>query len=438
MAAPFSSGSPWRSSVRTRTLRNIVGIKPIGIATNNNSALGRTWCAKYAAPGDFDAVRLVIYHGAAVSNTVYTAIIAATDEERADTINRATRPIVAGTEYNTLDPAAEQYGWRSVTWAAASSVTPAAGTATAPTASFSDWIPCSSIPRRDGARFPLILARVNVQGNVSSWLNQLTTAGTGMETATTQNGGFIVQARWEADASGLMVSAPAANHLTGAAASNAMTIGFQFRTRKKGITIVGIGDSLVQNALLAISEDGIASVGMRAAAAISALGVPCGYVNHGLASQAMEVFQPIGLTALTNWSANAALIESFSPNQNGGVYSSEAVARFELQRQRALVEQLISKCDDLNAMPFVTTGIPCAAGTIGTAAIDAWRLSHNTMMRAKTDDTMVLDWDALLTDGASPARIQVALQNDTTHYNATGLQLLANQLTAKIRQAFGI
>ena len=50
----------------------------------------------------------------------------------------------------------------------------------------------------------------------------------------------------------------------------------------------------------------------------------------------------------------------------------------------------------------------------------------------------VLDWSALLNDGATPQRLPVALRFDDTHPNEAGCQLQADQLLAAIKSAFGI
>lgn len=424
-AAPFGNA-----------LTNVVGLKPSGLSVSNNSSAGRSWTLKMAAPGDFDAVRLVIYHGSTDATTVYQAIVAATDEERNSVVAQVCRPIVAGVEYNTLDSTSEQYGWRGIKWAGADTITSAAGTSTVPIQNFSDWIPLSSVPRRDGTKFPLLLARISVTGGMSSFTAS-TAAGTGMETTTAANGGFILQGRFETDAAGAMVTDPASNNFTqGGANFGTITVGVQLRTRQKGITLIGIGDSLTQNGSTALLGDGFSSIGWRAAAAISELGVPCGYVNHGAASQTMQTFQPPGISAITNWRPNAVFMQSFSPNNS---YSSAGVARYQLQQQGGLTEEVISSCVAINAAPFVTTGIPSSTSVIATAEIDNLRKSYNEKIRAKVFNTFILDWDQLLSNNQTPARLLSAYDNgDKVHPNATAIGLQASQLTAKLRVAFGI
>ena len=76
---------------------------------------------------------------------------------------------------------------------------------------------------------------------------------------------------------------------------------------------------------------------------------------------------------------------------------------------------------------------------IATAEIDNLRKSYNEKIRAKVFNTFILDWDQLLSNNQTPARLLSAYDNgDKVHPNATAIGLQASQLTAKLRVAFGI
>ncbi len=400
--------------LRQFKLTNEIGMKPAGVTVNNNAGAGNTWCMKMAAPGDFDAVRVFYYNGVATGTTVVKAIVAATETALQDTDVNRWRPVVGGTEYSTLD-ATEQYGWKSVTWSGASSITPAAGSATAPTVVSSDWIPLRSVPRSDGSAFPLVHVRMNFTVSNSSY----TASDISMNTATAANGGFIFQCGWGADASGLYVTAPAANNPSGAQNRNTPAIGVQFRTRKPGIAIIGIGDSLTQCA--AVVADGFSSWGWRAAAAISAAGLPCGFVNNGVASQDASVFSVAGTNAITKWGANVVTYQSFSPNgPSAPPFNTDALMRYTVQQQSAYMQNVISAAKAAGAIPIIASPLPSL--NITNASQDAYRLSYNTQVLTFASDRASMDWNAPFTDGASPARI-----NSTYLYATDGLGVHVNE-----------
>lgn len=416
-------------------LTNLIGVKPVGMSVTSGSTAGRTWSVKLTAPGDYDAVQLFYYHHDTSATTVLQAIAAVTDEERTSTINQVTRPIQSGTENNTLDDTTTPLGWKSIKWAGAATKTSAAGTATAPAVNISDWLPLQSIARRDGSSQPFVLVRVSITGGTSSFTNG-TATGTGMEAATSANAGFIMQSRWEADAAGNMVTNPAANNLTAGASNNTITIGVRFRCRKRGISLLMIGDSLTQNGSTSIFSDGYSGVGLQTMQAICALGVPCGFINHGMASQTMQTFQPPGIAAITNWAPNAVTMQGFSPNNS---YSSTGVAGYQIQQEASLVQEAVSAARVGMGIPLVTTGIPSSAGTISSAAIDTLRKNWNTIIRAMGGGTYIADWDLLTSDGGSPARLLAAADSgDGIHYNAAYAALLAAQQVTIVRGAFGV
>lgn len=397
-------------------LTHEIGVKPVGLATNNNSSAGRTWFLKLCCPdlSGFDAVRLVIYHGSTSSTTVYSAIVAATETAAQDTDVNRWRPVAGGTEYSTLD-ATESYGWKSVTWAAAATKTSAAGTATAPVQNVSDWIPLSSVPRADGGSFPLMMLRVAVATGTSSWA---TTAP--MSTATAANGGFIAQGGWTSDAGGVYVSDPANNNPSGALSQNTMTVGVQFRCRNPGLSIIGIGDSLTQ--CQTVVADGLSSWGWRAAAALSASGIPCGYVNNGLSSQDMQVFSAAGLTAISAWSgANLVCMQAYSPNGPvAGTLDTDAKARRAVELQSAYVQSVISAAKAAGMETIVNSPLPgaVASGAVQAAIVKA----YNDRILAGSIDRYFVDWWTDFTDGASPARI-----NSTYLYTTDGLGVHVNE-----------
>jgi hypothetical protein len=87
-------------------------------------------------------------------------------------------------------------------------------------------------------------------------------------------------------------------------------------------------------------------------------------------------------------------------------------------------QAFIDLCHSHGVIPILMTLIPSFA--ITTSADDAGRLSVNTQIKAlAASDVLVVDMDAVMTDGASPARIQSSLNvGDGVHPNAAGAALM--------------
>ncbi len=423
-----------------------IGWRPMGLTNSEGSGGGRTWCYKTICPDaeGFDAVRISIRHASTSADTKHTLLVAVTETagQAATTlsadINRW-RPVVNATEYSTKD-AVEQYGWKSVTFDGAATITPVACTVTTPMEYFSDWIPLKSVPRGDGGTFPLIMLRdlVTGTGAASSFTADIAL----MNTATAANAGFIVQAGWTANDFVTTINNTNGANPVGALTTNAPVVGIHFRTRRAGVCMLGIGDSLTQCG--GVVADILSSWGLRTAAAVSALGIPCGYINNGFATRDMGIFTEPGLAAIADWKPNAVVCEGFSPNGpvTGG-YSSDAIMRRSIEQQGSMVQQQITAAKAIGAKVFVTTGIPTTSATMPNETRDAMRRALNTIWMAKTRDVTPVDFDALVTDGATPARIKSAAAYEAgagngLHVNETYVALEANLLTTAVKNAFGI
>jgi len=414
-----------------RVLSNVIGHKIPGINISVGAAAGRTYCMKIALPAEFDAIQLVHYHHETAGTTVYSAAIAATETAAADTSTNRYQPILGGSAQTALNSTTDAVGWRSVTWSGAADITPAAASGEeAPVVTVSDWIDCASVPRADGGTLPLLLVRLAALSGTSSFF----TAGAGSEVPTDANQGLIVNGGAFSD-TGVMVTAPGSNTPTGGFSYSMPALGIRLRSRKLGLTIMGIGDSITQ--FSAITTDKVSSWGFRAAAALTALGLPCGWVNAGVSSFPPATYWATGKETLPLWEPSIAVFAGWSPND--GNFSTEGDARYKAMKMASRVADFIDTATAAGALPMVATGLPCSSGRITTAAIDAVRLAHNErLLQLEGRGIGVLDWSGILNDGATPQRLPVALKFDDTHPNDAGCQLQADQLLAAIKSAFGI
>ncbi len=417
-------------------LTNEVGMKLMGLAAGTGAGDGNVWYYKSVAPGDYDAVQVVIEHGETSSTTTYTAIVASTETILQNTAINRWRPVVGGTERSALN-AVDQYGWKTAKFAGASSIVPPAASGTAIYEIVSDWIPLASVTRTDGSSFPATMVRVS---NVGGTISYIGSSNTLMDTPTAANGGFIMQVGWDGDATGLAVSDPA-NHNPSVDDRNAgsAVIGLRYRLRDPGISILTCGDSLTQNA--SVVADGLSSVGLRVAAAISNSGIPCGIINCGFSSQPMDVYATACASRIANWKPNMVVVQGFSPNGPGANYTTDAFMRYGIQEQSALVRSQISAAKLIGAATIITTGIPSSSTIIPTSTQDAYRLSYNTtlMSRRSSKDTVVVDFSTLVSNTATPARIATAYDyGDAVHVNELGVALQATTLLPVVKNLFGI
>ncbi len=413
-------------------LTNEIGMKLSGLSVSTGAGEGNTWVLKSVAPGDYDAIQLFIEHSETSATTTYRAIVASTETTSLATDSTIYHPVVGATEYNALD-AVESYGWKTVTFAGATSILATAATAAAPSEIASDWIPLSSVPRADGGTYPAYMIRLSVLGGTSSFGGS--TAN--MNLATAANGGFIVQSYFATDATGLFVTAPGANSPYGEQSNGCPTIGVRLRMRKDGISLYGVGDSLTQNGLVA---DGMSAFGLRVAAAISALGLPCGWVNGGFASRDMTVLTAANVSRIAAWKPNAVVIQGFSPNGPGANYTTDAKMRYGVQQAAASVQSIVSASRAVGAKMFISTAVPSSSAVIPNASQDALRVAYNsTIMATKNRDITPVDFSALVATAAAPARISATYDyGDAVHINELGIALQAATLLPKIKTAFGV
>jgi lysophospholipase L1-like esterase len=415
-------------------LNNVISYKHAGQAPSTGSTAQRTFCTKIAVDEDYDAVRLLYLNHTTGADLTVQAVVAATETAAMDTTLHIYQPYVGGSLKTNLDDTGDEYGWRTVTWAGASSCTAIAATGiTQPTITASDWIPIRSVPRSDGGTLPLLMLRIRYDGNTACY-NVSTDAN---ELVTTENRGRVVQSQFLADASGVYVTAPGSNNTIADPSGTVLTVVVQTRTRSRGVTVLAIGDSITS--CKDIVTDHFTSWGMRACADVADLsGKPIGFVNLGYSSVNAETYwSTFAKPLITTIKPDIAIYAGWTPNY--GAYSTEAVMRVALRKMAGQLQDFIDTCKQGNIVPILWTGLPCSVATIGTAAIDAHRIAFNNQIRAMAGNGVyVADFDAALTDGAAPARISAAYTSDYVHPNIAGVDIMAAVLTPVIERIVGL
>ena len=185
----------------------------------------------------------------------------------------------------------------------------------------------------------------------------------------------------------------------------------RFISRKRGLTVLGIGDSLTQGVN---STSGFNSWGHQACAALSSSSLPIMWMNGGWTGQTSSAYYTRARALIRDGSPDVCFIATWTPNDSPFTQASA-----DLSWARAI--DLANYCISLNIVPVLWTPIP-QGGT--TSTTDAYRLS--VVARVKASGFLYADFDAVLTDGATPARIKAAANSiDGVHPGDAGYGFMA-------------
>ena len=402
---------------------NTMTRKTFGVSSTSAGSTAYTYCQKEALETGFDAIRLVYHHHSATAPTL-AAIVAATETSKTDTADNLFEPIVGATKYQQKDSTTSAYGWRTVTWAGASTKTLSADGATQrPTLYTSDWIPLQSVARASGeeSTLPLVMLRCYVS-NAAAQNFTVASANSLMRTLTTDNTGRILQSgAYLGDGVGTISDA----NRPGSLASSHIPFAIQYRTRARGLSVIAIGDSITQ--CTPGATDSMSSWVLRACALSSTAAKPVSAWNCGSASQSGATFTIAGNDALAVAGPNVVVYSAYTPND----YSSPTAAQmnYYVTQMMGRVQTMIDYCQTNRLALILWTGIPHSAGL--SAAADAVRKSYNDALRAMAtaQNVFLFDADAIVTDGASPASMAAPYNLDNIHLSNAGIAAIATGLS---------
>ena len=400
-----------------------------GVSSVGTQSAAYTYCQKFAVDSDYDAIRLIYHHHLATTPTL-ACVVGATETSKTDTTDNLFEPIVGATKYQQKDSTTSAYGWRTVTWAGASTKSLSAdGAAQRPTLYASDWIPLQSVPRASGEEttLPIVMVRCYVSNGVAQNFNVVTPT-TATRTYTTDNLGRIVQSgAYNGDGVGTISDA----NRPGSLASTHIPFAIQYRTRARGLSVIAIGDSITQGTPGA--TDSISSWVQRGCALASTSTRPVASWNCGSASQNGTVFTLAGYDAITAGTPNVVVYSAYTPND----YSSPTAAQmnYYITQMMGRTQTMIDYCHNNRIAIVLWTGIPHLAGL--SAAADAVRKAYNTALRAMATSNFVylFDADAIISDNASPANMAAPYNSgDNVHPSNAGIAALGVGLAAVLQK----
>jgi lysophospholipase L1-like esterase len=333
---------------------------------------------------DFDSVRIILFS----TQTSTQTGIAASLGVSATTIGTTLAAMNAFAPSATVD----------VTWAAASSVTQAAGTATAPSITVSDWMDISSIPRTDGGLFPLLHVRVyqpSANANISyrgsasdqAWRN-------------TVSDGRTVQFYYK-DATDITTGMP--TWTSGAAvAPRLVPFAIQYRARGQIRTLGVIGDSISYGQGATNYGEGYTTLLHRA---LSISGRRVEFANFGWPGQTTTTFYNLFQSLVTAGilPAGYQLVHGFSPNDTSGTGTDLSASIIATARTQ--ISKMIDTITTNGCVPYVANAMPENTAAKGWAT-DSLRTAFNTALAAYPD-TNIVDLSAPMSGNTTGGQVQI-------------------------------
>lgn len=369
-------------------------------------ASGYTFLLQTGSEVPFDWVRLVYMNHTASAYTIGAATVAASAHAPS---NNYTAVKADGT---TNAPTAVTFnnggedGSPPAPSGATGTLVVAAGSTAPATLAFSDWMQIPSISPDDGGTFHHLLVRTYVSSGAPSMVIPTPIAKVSTDFPPVSGGRNLKSnyASGNQSAAATMTALGPAAYLT--------PVAVQFYSRKRGLTVLDIGDSLTQGLKATADHE---SAGFQAVRALSTPAFPLFYVNEGYSGMTSPNFYAKGLYAVDKFAPDIAMISIFSPN-DGTATQASCDASFD--RAMAFAQY----CRDRKVIPILKTALPWGSTDTTT---DFYRRSINA--RAVNQGSVpVADISAAITDGANPERIQIAFDSgDHLHPNGSGYAKMA-------------
>ena len=405
------------SSIQTWLAPHASGIGTWGLA-------GYTLSSLIALEGHFDIVRLLY----ANANTGATWPIANMAIAPTAYVNDGVNPLdtssaaVSWTQCTTNNSGADGY-YPSPTGSNYSLTVAAAASTGLLSWGCTDWMEVSSYQPMDaGQPFPLLMTRCYSAGNQQGpgSYNHLYQP---VAIWPTINQGRIIRTFRQASVNG--VSTP--SNFNAPVEHNYLTpTAVQTYRRGCGYNVMAIGDSLTAG----IGSTGNANSWLfQACAIMSKAGMPVNWINHGWSGQTTAQFFSRGMTAVPLFRPDVCVIATCSPND-----SATTTAQFNLMLARAMALQ--DTVRRAGGIPVLKTAGPFYGYTTTS---DPMRVAINNTLRglAKAGNILLLDDDAIVSDGATPQAAILPQYYDpaTQHLNDAADYAIAQALVSILYKA---
>lgn len=390
---------------------------------------GYTWQQMIAAPGPFEAVRLIFANTTNAPVTIdavacgSTSSIASYDNVSGTGISGRAAQWVLG-KFLATGAASTTAGTMPANSNADITVEALAGGASytnIPNLFYSDWMPCESVARTDGGTNPLILARAYI-----SQATAIPLFGTNVSIPDWDDEtkvGLVIQNRQKV---GDFVTSNNSNFIFASEFPNNPIIGVEFSSRIPTITMLGVGDSKVRGQ--ASTPDGYNYLEILANS-VSTPTAPVYPAIYGWGGQQTSFnYSRWQKIFATGTKPQIAVFAPFSQNNWTGTASQVSSAQFA-------ISSFLRACYERGIFPILVTGEPIGAvdDSSPTLQADNARKLVNTYIRSLESTSVgVFDNAAVMGDGATPERYNPAfVSSDHVHPNLAGHQ--AEAAAAKIK-----
>lgn len=367
---------------------------------NPSNMTGYTMVGQYPALGSFYGVKVCVVNPSTNSGANATF----------DTIKVAAAP--------TSGNAGSALTWSNVTFSGAASIALSAGSGSGgnyvPSIVKSDLIPLANVARTDSGTLPL----VQIRAYASGILNSLSVTDAQLVSYNTL---FNREYRFTRS------SGTVANNVDLVPSGSGFTLPMylEFYYTKPVISLVVVGDSI------SAGLDGTNYIGSPIAR--------FSYSNNSSQTEVIvvsESFAVSGQTSLASMATATAVIPILKPNYlvfcpysvNDGTSTQATIDASWLAAMN-----LIDLCIANNVIPVLATACP----QTGMAATpDGFRKVQNTRIRALSSMVVVLDYDSVVSDRATPASYTSGLSNDGTHPSNAGYTVMAAEVAQKLSTSF--
>ena len=382
--------------------RNRLLVAPMGAETATYAAWATyTWLMIVQVDVPFDAVRPVQFHAA--GNDIPGVVCCA----------------AAGT--NAADKTGNTLTWVAGTYAGAATGTQKAGAADRPSVTAPDFIPVAAVPRTDGGPGYLVYLRVCIPtgGTLSASLSS--------NTDLTQLNNLTSGMMYSNRAGGDFVTAGQGTYNPGASRGDSPIWGVEFITRGPALSSVTAGDSITRaQASVEFKSQNMFQVAAKrlnmSKNNISVSSANCGWSGQKSIQYLARLSDLLAVVRPT-----MAVYAPFSPNDDP---NTGTLTQAMVDGMRWRVSQFVDLCRAAQIIPVLWTGLPASKGW--NAASDNRRKAFNAeLLSLYGKVAVVADFDAVLSDGASPAAM-VAGMSDGTHPYDNAMRLLADRFEADV------
>jgi len=375
-------------SLRTTKPKTVAGSTSMVLPTAAGGSANQTWHLTTVAARSFNAVE-VIYANVGATYTTYDHVAVA-----------ASSSLATAASHSTPD--------QSWNVGAGNLVMGATGTPTLPLLASSGVIPCRSVPRTDGGKYPLVHIRTHTVSNLPAYGNM---ANAGWDA---NNPDWVMEG-YSQGAGDFCSTNQAA--FTSTTRNNILVPAIvKFHYDVVGYTGLGIGDSIMGGDSVLDGAPARMSYGYRAIRKLQDAGLPFDFVNSAVSGNTWAQYAPRGKAAIDLLKPDFVLIPVFTPNDPSGTQ-----AQIDTQWRNAM--DLAEYAVAANVVPILVTPFPQNGTTVAT---DNLRLQNRT--RAMNSGFNYLDVEPLVSDRASPARYISGLNNDVTHPNAIANDIVGDAL----------